>query len=240
MIVFTGDWHGEYDRAYRKIKSLDLRDLTIVQVGDFGIGFERKKKDLRKLEVLNEQLKARNIILYVIRGNHDDPEYFYGTTNFSNIKLIPDYTVIGIDGIKILGVGGAISVDRKPNPDVTINYSGKRWKGRTEGSNYWAEEAFVLKDIDLSDIDVVFTHSAPDFVTPYTKRGMKKWMKHDPELEADVNAERNGLTKLYENLKATNNISHWFYGHFHFSNIDYIEDTKFVLLDEHEFFELKL
>ena len=81
MIVFTGDWHGEYDRAYRKIKSLDLRDLTIVQVGDFGIGFERRKKDLRKLDVLNEQLKGRNIMRSEERRVGKEGKTGYGTSH---------------------------------------------------------------------------------------------------------------------------------------------------------------
>jgi len=46
-------------------------------------------------------------------------------------------------------------------------------------------------------------------------------------------------TALYEKLIKTNNIGHWFYGHFHDSNTDYIDDTKFVLLDILEFYELK-
>jgi len=238
MIVFTGDWHGEYDRAYRKIKALDLRDCVIIQVGDFGIGFERRKKDLRKLDILNKQLVNRNIILYAIRGNHDDPIYFDGSINLSNLKLLKDYTVLDIEGVKILCVGGAISIDRKPNPDVVDAY-GRKYKGRTEGTNYWSNEAFVFQNVDLVNIDIVVTHTAPDFAPPYTKYGMEKWIKHDPELSELVDKERSELTILYEQLKKTNNIGHWFYGHFHSSNTDYTDNTKFVLLNEHEFFELR-
>jgi len=238
MILFTGDWHGLYDNAYRKIKALDIRDCTIIQVGDFGIGFERRKKDMRKLDVLNEQLKGRNIFLYAIRGNHDNPIYFDGSVSLSNIKLLPDYTVIEVDDIKILCTGGAISIDRKPNPDVS-DYSGRRYKGRNVGVNYWEDEAFVLQDVDLSGIDIVVTHSAPDFCPPFTKYGMAKWIKHDPSLVEECDKERSEHTQLYEQLKIKNNISHWFYGHFHNSTTEYLDDTKFILLNELEFYELK-
>lgn len=237
MIVFTGDWHGEYDQAYRKMKDYDLRDCTVVQVGDFGIGFQRHNKDMRKLVVLNEQLANRNIMLYAFRGNHDDPAYFDGTVELSNIRLLADYSVIEVEGKNILCVGGAISIDRKPNPDVR-DYRGVRWKGRSEGTNYWASEEFVLKDVDLSGIDIVATHSAPDFCTPHTKYGMEKWIMYDPDLVADVNKEREGLTKLYDMLSKNNRITHWFYGHFHNSNTDETDITKFVLLNILEFYEI--
>lgn len=238
MIVFTGDWHGEYDKAYRKMKEYDLRDCTIIQVGDFGIGFMLPKKDMRKLEVLNKQLANRNIMLYAFRGNHDDPSYFDGSVNLSNIRLLADYSVIEVDGKNILCVGGAISIDRNPNPDVS-DYRGVRWKGRKEGTNYWTDEAFVYKDVDLTGIDIVATHSAPDFCPPYTKYGMAKWIKHDPDLVDLCDKERGGLAKLYERLIVANNISHWFYGHFHASHTEDVDGTKFVLLNILEFYELK-
>jgi len=238
MLVFTGDWHGEYDKAYRKIKNLDLSDCVVIQVGDFGVGFENnKKREMRKLVNLNNQLKSRNIDLYAIRGNHDDPSYFDGSVQLSNVKLVADYTTLNLCGKKILFVGGAVSVDRKYNPDVK-DYRNKPWPGRKEGSNYWKDEIFVLKDIKVSDVDIVVTHSAPNFCTPYSKVGVEKWIKHDTELRTLCDDERNSHTILYENLKKDNNITHWFYGHFHSSNTTYYDETKFILLDILEFYNI--
>jgi len=132
MIVTTADWHGEWNKVIREIKRLELSDCTIIQVGDFGIGFEKPEKELRTMQYLNATLESNNIKLYAIRGNHDDPAYFDGTYKVGNIELLADYTILNIEGKSILCVGGAISVDRSPNPEVPNMY-GKPWKGRKLG-----------------------------------------------------------------------------------------------------------
>jgi UDP-2,3-diacylglucosamine pyrophosphatase LpxH len=80
----------------------------------FSIGFTTPENDMRILEDLNEQLKKKNITMYAIRGNHDNPAFFKGDHILSNLKLLPDYTVLDLEGKKILLVGGAVSVDRVP------------------------------------------------------------------------------------------------------------------------------
>lgn len=242
MIIFTGDWHSEFDRAYSQIKTLDLKNCDIFQVGDFGIGFEKRAKEMRRLNRLNENLKRKNINLYAIRGNHDDPTYFNGEVKFSNISLLKDYSVVDSYSKKILCVGGAISIDRKPNPKE-IMYNGKSWKGRKEGINYWIEEKFVLNLEALKnvkDVDIVVTHSAPNFCHPRIKSGIEKWAKYDDTLIQECDQERLDIQTMYNVLKETNNIEQWFYGHFHHQNVEYIEDTKFVLLDIHQFYELRI
>lgn len=244
MLVFSGDWHGNFEKVIKKIKRLDLRDCIIIQVGDFGVGFTTLIKESKTLNYFNITLKTRNIMLYVIRGNHDNPIYFNGGINInkSNITLLPDYSVLNIDGLNILCVGGAISVDRKPNPEVFNEY-GKPHKGRKENVNYWIDEKFVLKPEllkDLNNIDVVVTHSCPHFCKPIFKDNIEKWVKYDNELTEDCDKERNDHSKLYNILKENSNpISHWFHGHFHFSNTEYFNDTKFVLLNINEFYELR-
>lgn len=241
MLIFSGDWHGDFQKVTKEIKKLDLRDCTIFQVGDFGIGFNRKEKEIRVLEAFNQTLRARNIKIYAIRGNHDDPSYFNNDV-YGNITLLKDYSVITEDSINILCVGGAISCDRKPNPDIR-DINGKPHKGRKEGSNYWKDEVFVLdtsKLKDLKNIDIVVTHSAPHFCQPITKGGIEKWIKHDPELDEECTKERNDHTQMYDILKENNNIKSWFYGHMHFSNTEYFDNTKFVLLDINEFYELRV
>jgi hypothetical protein len=60
MIVCSGDWHSDFKRVIKEIKALDLRDCSIIQVGDLGIGFTLRKKELRTLNYLNLTLKVRN------------------------------------------------------------------------------------------------------------------------------------------------------------------------------------
>jgi len=246
MIVTTADWHGEWNKVIREIKRLELSDCTIIQVGDFGIGFEKPEKELRTMQYLNATLESNNIKLYAIRGNHDDPAYFDGTYKVGNIELLADYTILNIEGKSILCVGGAISVDRSPNPEVPNMY-GKPWKGRKLGKSYWVDEAFVLceeKLKDIRDIDVVVTHSAPAFCYPFIKSGMDKWIKYDPALKQECDNERNDHSKMHEILVRNNTIAHWFYGHYHESHHENINGTEFRLLGLNdnnipEFFEIR-
>lgn len=242
MIVCSGDWHGDFKAVIREIKALDLRDCTIFQVGDFGIGFNSREKELRTLDYLTSTLKSRNIMLYAIRGNHDDPAYFNGSISTSNIKLLPDYSVVNVDQKNVLCVGGAISIDRKPNSDVR-DARGKQWHGRKEGVNYWEAEAFNLKE-DIANaaknIDVVITHSCPDFCEPRSKHGLSTWIKSDPSLIELCAKERNEHSKLYDILKFNGSeIKYWTYGHFHDDNVETFHDTKFVMIGIYNFYELR-
>lgn len=244
MIIFCGDIHGDFEKLIRCIKAYDFRDCDIIQVGDFGLGFSLIEKEQRQLKFLNDYLVGRNIFLHAIRGNHDDPLRFIyqtGDIQWSNISLIQDYTVKRIQNKNILFVGGAISIDRKSNPNIKLS-SGQRYKGRKQGSTYWSDEPFVLDETKLnsfSDINIVVTHSAPGFVKPYLKVGAEQWFDSDPTLESELDKERSDLTKMYEILSKKNKIESWFYGHFHFSNLDIYQDTKFKLLDIFEFQELR-
>lgn len=236
MIVFLGDIHGDFDKLIKYIKIYGLENCTIFQVGDFGIGFELYKKELSRLKFLNNFLKAHDIILYAIRGNHDDPAYFKGTDSnliFSNIVLVPDYTILNLEGKNILCIGGAISIDRKPK----INY-----KGRKEGSTYWSDEEFVFDEEKIRtfrNIDIVVTHTAPSFVEPIFKIGAEDWFNSDITLEEELDLERNNMSNMFFILKQNNKIQNHFYGHFHFSHNDVFDGIAHKLLDIFEFSELR-
>jgi DNA repair exonuclease SbcCD nuclease subunit len=168
-------------------------------------------------------MKHTNSDLFVIRGNHDKPIYFDGTTVLSNVTLLKDYTVVNINGWNILGVGGATSVDR-------VKRKGYWYPKKND---YWADEIFILnEDIlnELRDIDIVVTHSAPNFCNPLTKVGMEQWIPDDKNLEIDVTFERHQLTIMYNILSENNNISEWYYGHFHHNTKTYYGNTVFQCL----------
>jgi DNA repair exonuclease SbcCD nuclease subunit len=229
-VYYSGDWHGKWSDVARKIKKLDLRDCLIVQVGDFGVGFQNEKKFDGAMRMFNQTLSPRNISVAAIRGNHDDPSYFDGRS-YGMVHLIGDYSVLDSNGTRILCVGGAISTDRMPNPDVR-DYRGVHYKGRKLGLNYWEDESFVLLPEKIpGPVDVVVTHSAPDFCWPLSKSGIESWYKHDPDLESDVGKERSGLASL---SKIATGYKRWYYGHFHKSNIEVIDDVLYRCLDELE------
>lgn len=233
-IIFVGDIHEKIGLINNFVKDYDIRNSLFYVCGDFGIGFDTKRKELGRLRHYEVSFKNRNNKLVAIRGNHDNPEYFQDNFKYGNIECLPDYSVINANGINILGIGGAISVDRLPNPDMYDNFSKKPWKGRKEGRDYWADE-IVNYDEDklnnLSGVDIVVTHDSPDFCFPELYSGIEKWMKSDPDVKEDVIKNRSVLTKVYEKLVEKNDIKFWFYGHFHMYNFSEINGTRFILLD---------
>lgn len=230
-IYVLGDVHGVFDVISRWMSKYDIRDASVIQVGDFGVGFEDDEED--RLYKLNKKLHDRNVVLYVIRGNHDDPSRFYSDgkifdADTSNIFLLQDYSLLALDGIKILLVGGAISIDRK---------------GRTTGISYWPDELFFL-DVEklkaFTNVDFVVTHTAPDFCKHVEwGRIVYDWADIDPGLHHELQQERRDLTQMYEILKKKNQIKKWYYGHFHDSGLTEMDGTDFVLLNINEFKELK-
>ena len=247
--VVIGDTHGNHKLIIHRIKSLHIEDTTLFHVGDFGVGFERDyTKDVHRLLELNKFLRTKNCHLYVIRGNHDNPAFFNGDHNYSNLHLMPDYSVVEVNGDSVLMVGGAISVDRVSRKTDMQRYAsyGKHIE------TYWYDEGFVLDEEKLADIKgvrYVVTHSSPKFVFPINDQSngidshgpfvqRMVWTYGDDKLKDDLNKELNDITKMYELLQENNYIDKWFYGHFHTSERELVDATEFVLLDCDEFYNV--
>lgn len=224
-MYILGDIHGNF----KLINDYKLRNCNIIQVGDFGLGFTTQQKDEDTMDYWNTSWKARGIHVYAIRGNHDRPEYWDGRYNgrWSNITLVPDYTVMNLEHKNWLFMGGAISIDRI---------------ARTEGRDYWKNEGFnydedklneVLKECD--PIDYVVTHTAPEFCTPFIKGILMEWVKEEARigrntLELECQAERQLMARAYNVICVHSKPTKWFYGHFHMDVSEIIEGTEFKLL----------
>lgn len=248
LFIAIGDIHEDFFLLKEKIKKYNIEDAILFVAGDFGVGFCHNNpreitKEKKRLKLLNEFLKKRNIFIYVVRGNHDNPIFFDGEHNFYNLIFMEDYDVVEIGEHRILGIGGAISLDRKPNHNFPNMY-GKHHKGRLEGVNWWPNEKVIYDEEKINTlvgIDVVITHTAPDFVHPnvlseYTLR----WIECDPELKDELLEERAVVAKIYNKLSEMNCVGYFIYGHFHSSNCQRIGSTIFKLLDVGEFMEIKL
>lgn len=238
-----GDVHGNWNSMIRLIEQKDIKDCTMVQLGDFGVGFISERQDRANVQALNDRLAKLNIMMYVIRGNHDNPAYFDGSWEFSNLKLVKDYTVITVDGDDILLVGGAVSIDRKPRlKDMT-----EAAKYNIDKESYWYDENFVLdkkRAHEIKGCRYVITHTSPDFCWPDNKNGFGPLVEHfillgDTKLRDDLPLERRNLTKLYNILKENNVIEKWFYGHFHRTELTVKDGTDFHLLDINEIHEVR-
>jgi UDP-2,3-diacylglucosamine pyrophosphatase LpxH len=202
-VYILGDIHY-LDLIKPKLKEFDVRDCYIICVGDLGVGFvaaSDPNKEKRIHADLNKWFAARGIIFYGIRGNHDDPAFFNGPTqvNLSNFKLLPDYTLLTLNGERFLCVGGAISVDR-------IH--------RKVGVSYWTDEALVFKPESIQECDVLITHTAPTWIGPLDKNNLDNfsdWKNFDKTLWDECLAERKTVNKLIELSHAKMH----YCGHFH-------------------------
>ena len=238
-IYIYGDSHGEWDKIQDKIKRFDLRDCHLIHVGDIGIGFSRRDKEIEKLDSLNYFFGMRSISFLGIAGNHDNPEYFKGNSdlldiNFSHIELLPSYTRREINGLKFLFIGGAVSIDRE---------------NRTEGLDYWKDEEIIpppeglfrLDSIQSNPIqadlipDVIVSHDCPLEVGFSTH---KLYDAPGNPVKTDAIRGRQILSDIWAEYPP----KQWFYGHYHASQTDYVQKsgkiTKFTMLNAHEMMEI--
>lgn len=242
MILMLGDIHSNFNYLKTLLNSKKVTDCYIIQVGDFGAGFTNEVNELNILNDLNKFLNERNIKMYAIRGNHDDPKYFDGRFKFTNLELIPDYTILELEGNRILCIGGAVSVDRIPRIQkdmINARYGSSQ-------RNYWYDETIVFNEDAIKnakDINILVTHTAPDFCEPNNKLGfghlVGEFALEDKKLKEDLKTERDLMTKIFDMISDNNKIDRHFYGHFHRSHEQIIVDCKHRLLNINELFEVK-
>jgi hypothetical protein len=120
---------------------------------------------------LNGFLEEQRIKLLLVRGGDDDPSYYDGRVDYSNIKAIPDYSMVTVnttysndDGIefcdsqrKILCIGGGMSKRQK---GYEMLYGLARRSGKSLGGNVvFSGSGFYLspKEINEAEIEHVDT-----------------------------------------------------------------------------------
>ena len=59
MVQILGDIHGNFQKLY--MKAMAVKDTTIIQVGDFGVGFRSRARMDEEMVDINKKL-AKNII----------------------------------------------------------------------------------------------------------------------------------------------------------------------------------
>lgn len=232
-----GDIHGGFDFLIGEMKRLELTDTLVIVAGDCGIGFDNPDYYQYVYEGIVHTLDEINCGLLLVRGNHDDPEYFERELiAFPRMRTIPDYSVVRFRERTILCVGGAISIDRRYRTmQMQINqidgYSPRKLYWENEAPQFRERELAAIKEADLH-IDTVVTHTAPSFCYPTTKSGIEMWMSKDPDLSRDIDDERAAMDKIHNRLLADRHpLSLWFYGHYHNTCNDRIAGVDFHMLD---------
>lgn len=221
-VYCVGDIHGEWDALFSNIKRFDLRDCFLISVGDIGIGFGpntpfQRAKHYRQFEYLNKIFKDREICFLGIAGNHDNP-YYFNHVELSNFNLISNYQELFFNGKSYLFVGGAISIDR-----ATRN-----------SESYWPNEAIQPIPFDcLRDhYDIIIAHDAPT----YAGLGAEK-LYDEPgnPVKSDALEGRRILDTLVETVAP----ELFVHGHYHLSQDQIINGTRFRCLDINEIWEIK-
>lgn len=213
MAIFCiGDIHGKFDILAEKIKGLP-RNSHLLCVGDIGIGFEDSLEPSCLYHV-NGVAAVRDISIWMIRGNHDNPYNFredqpIWNNDLSNIKLMADVDSLELEGNHIVFVGGAISVDRSH-------------EGRIDGLSWWADEPVhesapsrVYHIIEqFGPADLLITHAGPITTLPVLDEfdpNIYHYSAEDPELLAEINKERLMLSDCVQFSRAPMVV----YGHYH-------------------------
>lgn len=239
-MYFIGDTHS-IKPIFTIIDQHQLENQQIIHVGDFGLGFQPIVRDIRNLEILDQMLGETGNELYVIRGNHDNP-IFWDKKNiwlptFHNLHLVEDYSVIDIEGKRVLFVGGAISIDRSIRKDKNP-------------PSWWENEVFTFdperleRAVNNGRVDIVVTHTAPNFAYPQNSRNSTIYNEieklHGNDLYSELDAERLEVGNVFKYLLSEKKTpTNWLYGHFHSSRKQTISGTEFKLLNINELYEIK-
>lgn len=220
-LIITADKHGQLEEITYFLNSNHIDNACIVVCGDVGLGFN--KGDDLQIKYVEKCLAKHSSIVIACRGNHDNPLIF-NEFHYQNLfKTVPDYTIVNIMDKNILCLGGAISIDRS-------------WRQSLNKNNvWWPDEGFVYQPKVEHRIDIICSHAAPDFVYPYIKNdAVLYYAVKDPILINDIDKERSLLTQVYNDYKDT--LTHWYYGHYHDSHYELIDNTSFRLLNIAEFY----
>lgn len=212
-----------------------FNDTVIFVCGDCGIGFNRYQYYIDEFTKFNDLLNKNNCHLLFIRGNHDDPKYFNDEMiNMSNIKTIPDYSIVKIHDYNILCIGGALSIDRtwRIKQESIINRFTKSHYKRI----YWEDEMPIFDadkldeiiKIDNINIDVVLSHNCPSIVSKHHTKDYDAWLEYDTNLLDDLKHENNVFDNIFKYLTDNGqNPKVWMYGHYHTKALHFIENTVF-------------
>ena len=246
-IYAVGDIHGEFNTLANFIVRYELCDSLIICCGDCGLGFTTLQGTKNELFKLKKRCSENNIKVVMVRGNHDDPQYYKKQLiKGKYIVAVPDYTVIND---KILCIGGATSIDRtkriaskelivshymKYHPGVSMNEAIEKTP-----NGYWEDELPVYDEKSLQklkdngiEIKHVVTHTCPSFCDPTHKDGLRYWARMDDTLFDTIDKERSVMDKIYNKLVSDGHpIETWTYGHYHRHSSQEYDGIRYVMLD---------
>lgn len=226
----TGDTHGKFDRVEYLCQDLNttIKD-TLIILGDVGINYYGKNKDIKK----KEQLSKLPITLFCVKGNHENYapnvkgyeliDYLGGKAyverRYPNLIFAKDGEIYNFEiehdahkeTRKAIVIGGAYSVDkyyRLMNKHM--------WFDDEQPSE--ETKAYVEHQLDRVnwDVDYVFSHTCPERFIP------REWFLPMIDQSTVDNSTEQWLDTIYERI----NVDKWYCGHFHGEKL--IDNVRFL------------
>ena len=210
-LYFCGDVHGDYkELVWTIVNKYGLKDSAILVLGDFGVGFDNSMPHL--YEWSRNRLEKSNNVIYAIRGNHDDPEYFTDEEKYSypRLRYLEDHKLYNICGRSIYTIGGAGSTDVSYRLETNQKLA-SRGKDRRI---WWENEYVVQKREDLPNkADIIVSHTAPlSFLPVITKFPETPLWQYEKILEEIIvenflTMGKETLTQVQETQRVLNRIN---------------------------------
>ncbi|MCO4263728.1 metallophosphoesterase [Pseudarthrobacter sp. MDT3-26] len=158
VLAVFGDWHGDLGWSINAVKAAAREGAkTMVSVGDVGLDWPGPKRN-RWEQRMNALLMELGATLIVSPGNHDNTSRIDleevqpdGLITWrTNIRVLPKGGRTVIEGLRIGGLGGALSVDRQ---------------FRVEGKSYWGDEQPTIEQAEKlmagGGLDILIAHDVP-------------------------------------------------------------------------------
>ena len=213
-IYVSGDIHANFPAFFDYL--LDhFCNVLIIVAGDCGFGFLNENAYLDLFDAYDSEFTQKNITVFFVRGNHDDPEYFNTDiydkvrSGFRSFRLLPDYAVINGS---IMVVGGATSEDRAT---------------RELNVNYWSREEVTklttLPETVTPNVKYIISHEAPS-ISSIQRYPMPPDFPVTIETKMSMQADRDYLTSLF-------NVLHpklWVHGHYHRTSREHVQGCEFI------------
>ena len=179
--IYKGNGDLQFPRSAREIvnsleKDPSCANKLIISTGSAQLGRYEPGYHDKVLGDLNGFLEEQRIKLLLVRGGDDDPSYYDGRVDYSNIKAIPDYSMVTVnatyskehgiefcdDQRKILCIGGGMS-------ERQTGYEMLYWLAKRSGKNLGGNVVFSgsgfylsLKEINEAEkehVDTLVTFS---------------------------------------------------------------------------------
>ncbi len=233
---FEDDLRASMKKALNKAfsKNGGYNDSVIIVSGNCGIGAKSISYYNETFGKLNNVLRDNNCVLLFVRGNNDDPSFFNESKiDFSNIKTIPDYSVILLKSFNCLCIGGSVSLDKEWKLSQEELFGKKLF---WENEQPYFDEKTLDEILKKYQIGCVITSTSPSFAFPGTNAfNNSKWVKDNKNIKSTFSSERKILDKIYDKIiDAETKPYVWIYGRFKQHNHTKVNDIVFDSLASYQ------